>query len=55
MLTVWGDLPSIEENAFEVQLEIIKLPPVSHSSNSLANDDDDDTAFEESQPTRELV
>lgn len=57
MLTVWGDLPSIEENAFEVELEIVELPPLRHYSNSLANvvDVDDDTAFEESQPTRELV
>lgn len=53
-----GYLPSIEANAAEVQLEIVKLPPVRHNNNLLAledHDDDDDMTFEESPPTRELV
>lgn len=56
MLTVWMIFPSIEANAFTVQLEIKELPPVRHTNTILAEvDNDDDTAFEESQPTRELV
>lgn len=49
-----GDLPSIEENAYTVQLEIRELPPIRHTTNILA-DDDDDAKSEQHQPTRELV
>ena len=46
-----GDLPSIEANAYTLQLEIRELPPIRHTTNILA----DDTKSEEQQPTRELV
>lgn len=49
-----GDLPSIEANAYTLQLEIRELPPIRHTTNILA-DDNDDTKSEEQQPTRELV
>jgi len=47
--------PAGKENAFTVQLEIQELPPVRHTNILSDVDNDDDTAFEESQPTRELV
>lgn len=55
MLTVWMIFPSIKANAFTVQLEIQELPPIRHTNILSDVDNDDDTAFEESQPTRELV
>lgn len=48
-----GDLPSIEANAYTLQLEIRELPPIRHTT--ILADDNDDTKSEEQQPTRELV